>query len=139
MTLRCNLCFREIDSSIENILFYCNNCHPPKIYCSTCEREKLPRKGLIKKVLCTSCQKPVKLVKDLKKLPKELQNLPSEEMPILEVAPESAPAAVPEQVGNPMQVESAEFVTSYGKFCASCGSQLIEGAQWCPECGEKVQ
>ena len=133
MTLRCNLCFREIDSSIENILFYCSSCQPPKIYCSTCEREKLPRKGFIKKVLCTSCQKPVKLLKDLKKLPKELQNLASETMPILEVASESETTEVP------AQVDSAEFVSSYGKFCASCGSQLIEGAQWCPECGEKVQ
>jgi hypothetical protein len=139
MTLRCNLCFREIDSSIENILFYCNSCQPPKIYCSTCEREKLPRKGFIKKVLCTSCQKPVKLVKDLKKLPKELQNLATEVMPILEVASESEPPQVPEQVGSATQVGSDEFLASYGKFCGACGAQLTEGAQWCPECGEKVQ
>jgi hypothetical protein len=130
--LRCSLCSREIDSSIENIIFYCNNCKPPKIYCSTCEREKLHRKGLVKKVLCTTCQKPIKLLKDLKKLPKELQNLASTATPILEIAPE--PGAEP-----PKPVTSTEFVVSYGKFCGSCGAQLIEGAQWCPECGEKVQ
>jgi len=130
--MRCNLCSREIDTSIENILFYCNNCKPPKIYCSTCEREKLSRKGLAKKVLCANCQKPIKLLKDLKKLPKELQNLGNEPMPILEIAPETE-ATVPSK-----SIALIEFVASYGKFCASCGASLIEGAQWCPECGEKV-
>ena len=90
-------------------------------------------------MLCTSCQKPVKLVKDLKKLPKELQNLATEVMPILEVASESEPPQVPEQVGSATQVGSDEFLASYGKFCGACGAQLTEGAQWCPECGEKVQ
>lgn len=133
MTLRCSLCSREIDTSVENTIFYCTNCKPPKIYCSTCEREKLSRKGLAKKVLCTTCQKPIKLVKNLKKLPKELQNLPSEPPLVLEVAPE-ADSAEPTK-----PAALTEFVASYGKYCASCGTQLIEGAQWCPECGEKVQ
>ena len=35
-------------------------------------------------------------------------------------------------------VEDTEFVQSYGRFCAECGTQLIEGAQWCPECGNRV-
>jgi predicted RNA-binding Zn-ribbon protein involved in translation (DUF1610 family) len=125
MPLNCSLCGREIDTAIENVIFYCTNCKPAQIYCSTCEREQLPRKGFIKKVVCVTCQKPIKLVKNLKKLPKELQD-------IMEGKGVSAPSGLE-------IVEDTEFVTSYGRFCGECGTQLIEGAQWCPECGAKVE
>ena len=93
----------------------------------------MSRKGLVKKVLCVTCKKPIKILKDLKKLPKELQNLKTEPTPILEIAPESEP------IESSKPAALTEFVASYGKFCASCGARLIEGAQWCPECGEKIQ
>ncbi|NVM52946.1 MAG: hypothetical protein HWN66_04525 [Candidatus Helarchaeota archaeon] len=126
MVLRCNLCSREIDSSVEKIVFYCNKCKPPKVYCSTCEREKLPRKGFRKKVLCPTCQKPIKLAKNLKKLSKALGDHVSEDASAL-------------QLGTELEVvEDSAFIQSYGRFCAECGTQLIEGAQWCPECGNKV-
>ena len=127
MVLRCSLCSREIDSSIENIIFYCSKCKPPQIYCSTCEREKLPRRGMMKKVVCVSCEKSIKMVKNLKKLPKELQGIISEGSAAFQASPEIE------------LVEDNEFIKSYGRFCASCGSQLIAGAEWCPECGEKVE
>ena len=125
MGMRCNLCGREIDTAIEIAIFYCSKCKPPQIYCSTCEREKLPRKGK-KKVLCPACQKPIKLIKNLKKLPKELRNLVTE-----------GSASI--QSGDIELVEDTEFVASYGRFCANCGTQLLEGAVWCPECGAKVE
>ena len=123
--MKCDLCAREIDAHIEKIIFYCGKCSPPKIYCSTCEREQLPRKGK-KKVICASCQKPIKIVKNLKKLPKQLRKLMSE-------------GAMAFQGAQELElVEDIEFIQSYGRFCAACGTQLIEGAQWCPECGQKV-
>ncbi|NVM29114.1 MAG: hypothetical protein HWN65_09730 [Candidatus Helarchaeota archaeon] len=125
MPLRCDNCSREIDTSIEKIVFYCGKCKPPKVYCTICEREKLPRKKK-KKVLCPSCEKPIKLVKNLKKLPKELKKRAAEEGVSLAAASEIE------------LVEDKEFLQSYGRFCANCGTQLIEGAQWCPECGNKV-
>ncbi|HUX97920.1 MAG TPA: hypothetical protein VMV49_00055 [Candidatus Deferrimicrobium sp.] len=128
MPLNCSLCGREIDTAIENVIFYCTNCKPPQIYCSTCEREQLPRKGLIKKVVCVTCQKPIKLVKNLKKLPKEIQQLM-----------ESGGSAGVRTPVNVELVEDTEFVSSYGHFCGECGCQLIAGAQWCPECGAKVE
>jgi predicted RNA-binding Zn-ribbon protein involved in translation (DUF1610 family) len=127
MPLKCDLCGREIDTSVENVIFYCPKCNPVQIYCSTCEREKLPTKGMRKKVLCVSCEKPIKLVKNLKKLPKEIKKRMEEGSggstgtPELEI------------------VEDSEFIQSYGHFCAECGTQLIDGAQWCPECGKKVE
>jgi len=80
-----------------------------------------------KKVLCIKCQKPIKLIKNLKKMPKEVQARFSEEVSKVESVPEIE------------VVEDTEFVKSYGRFCAECGTQLIEGAKWCPECGKKVE
>ncbi len=125
MPLKCDNCSREIDASIEKILFYCGKCKPPKVYCSTCEREQLPRKKK-KKVICPTCQKEIKLVKNIKKLPKALKKRAKE-------AGTSLAAAAEIEL-----VEDNEFVQSYGHFCAECGTQLIEGAQWCPECGNRV-
>lgn len=125
MPLRCDSCSREIDTSIERIVFFCSKCKPPKVFCSTCEREQLPRKKK-KKVLCPTCKKPVKLAKKFKKLPKELKARMKEDGVTLEVAPDLE------------VVEDAQFIQSYGHFCSECGTQLIEGAQWCPECGSKV-
>ncbi|MHA1266944.1 MAG: zinc-ribbon domain-containing protein [Candidatus Helarchaeota archaeon] len=125
MPLKCDNCSRVIDTTIEKIVFFCGKCKPPRVYCSTCEREQLPRKKK-NKVLCPVCEKPIKLVKNLKKLPKELKARMSEEGETLENAPDV------ELVVEP------EFVQSYGRFCAECGTQLIEGAKWCPECGTKV-
>ncbi|TFG04843.1 MAG: zinc-ribbon domain-containing protein [Promethearchaeota archaeon] len=125
MPLRCDNCSRIIDTSIEKILFYCGKCKPPKIYCSTCEREKLPRPKK-NKVVCPSCEKPVKLVKNLKKLPKELTQRATDDGAVLEIVPEVE------------VIEGNEFIQSYGQFCAECGTQLVDGAQWCPECGQKV-
>ncbi|MHA1129450.1 MAG: zinc-ribbon domain-containing protein [Candidatus Helarchaeota archaeon] len=127
MALKCDLCGREIDTSVENVIFYCPKCRPAQIYCSTCERENLSAKGVRKKVLCAKCGKPIKLVKNLKKLPKEIKKRMEEgggetmATPELEI------------------VEDNEFVQSYGRFCAECGTQLIEGAKWCPECGKKIE
>ena len=126
MPLKCDLCSREIDTNIEKIIFYCPKCKPAQVYCSTCEREKLPRKGK-KKVQCFSCQKPIKLVKKIKKLPKEIRQRITD-------------AGTGITGSSELEVvEDAAFVQSYGHFCAECGTQLIEGAQWCPECGQKVE
>ncbi len=127
MPLICDLCHREIDTSVENIVFFCGKCKPPKIFCSTCEREQLSKAGMRKKVVCPTCDKPIKLVKNLKKLPKELKSLMDSQGVGMVSTPEVE------------LVEDNEFVQSYGRFCANCGTQLIEGAQWCPECGGRVE
>ncbi|MFX1294431.1 MAG: hypothetical protein ACFFD2_06200 [Promethearchaeota archaeon] len=127
MPLKCSLCSREIDTLIKFIAFHCDKCNPPQIYCSICGRDQLPRKGIRKKLLCIQCQKPVRLVKNFEKLPKKLKKLALEKDSGFTTEPEI-------QI-----VEDTEFIQSYRQFCANCGLQLIKEAQWCPECGKKVE